>query len=267
MNLYGEPRCSCGGALPCTAERLTRVAVQLGLLAALALPIGVAGMTESGPVAALDQRLPGPATSLRAVDRPDDSGGHVLLTWIPPPEAEPRQVGMGASTFTTRIGADAIHRRLGLLGYRVYRWGEGQEPLLVATLPAAVTAHVDSTASDNVLYRYEVRAFDGAGEAAAEIAAGSDADTARMAAAIDNSIVPVDADGRPVLGWFDRSDAVVDLNDFFLFAAHFGRLEGEPLYDGQYDLDGDGRVDFDDFFIFVDHFGREIVNLPSGAGS
>lgn len=97
---------------------------------------------------------------------------------------------------------------------------------------------------------------------AAAIDPGSEEDTARIGAAVDNRFAPLDAEGRPVLGWFDRSDGRVDLNDFFFFGDHFGRVEGEVLYDAQYDLDGDRRVDFDDFFVFVDYFGREGANLP-----
>lgn len=266
MHLFVRPRCSRSGAASRTGVRLPFIAALVSLLAGPSTPASVAAMSESGPAAGLDQLLPAGPTSLRAVDRPDDSGGCVLLTWVPPAEAESRQVGMGTASFTTRAGPDAIHRRSGLGGYRVYRWPADQEPRLVATVPATASAYADSTARDGILYRYEVRAFDGAGESTADIAPGSEEDTARMAAAVDDRVAPADAQGRPVLGWFDRSDRRVDLNDFFLFADHFGRLEGEALYDEVYDLDGDGRIDFDDFFIFVDHFGREVANLPA-AGS
>ncbi|MCC7263677.1 MAG: DUF1565 domain-containing protein [Candidatus Latescibacteria bacterium] len=53
---------------------------------------------------------------------------------------------------------------------------------------------------------------------------------------------------RPV-GDFDRS-GVVDFDDFFLFADHFGGQD--PVYD----LDRGGTVDFNDFFLFADHFGE-----------
>jgi len=48
---------------------------------------------------------------------------------------------------------------------------------------------------------------------------------------------------------FDGNDTV-DLQDFFLFADHFGGTD--PVYD----LDHSGLVDFDDFFLFADHFGE-----------
>lgn len=48
---------------------------------------------------------------------------------------------------------------------------------------------------------------------------------------------------------FDGNDTV-DLQDFFLFADHFGGTD--PVYD----LDHSGLVDFNDFFLFADHFGE-----------
>ena len=62
---------------------------------------------------------------------------------------------------------------------------------------------------------------------------------------------------RPQLlvGDFNR-DRVVDFDDFFLFADHFGTTPDSPNWDPLYSLDGDDDVDFDDFFIFADHFGK-----------
>jgi hypothetical protein len=49
-------------------------------------------------------------------------------------------------------------------------------------------------------------------------------------------------------GDFD-GNGVVDFDDFFLFADHFGTQD--PVYD----LNHSGLVDFDDFFLFADQFG------------
>lgn len=51
-----------------------------------------------------------------------------------------------------------------------------------------------------------------------------------------------------LIGDFDFS-GLVDFDDFFLFADHFGTTD--PFYD----LDASGLVGYDDFFIFADHFG------------
>ncbi|MBT4512689.1 MAG: T9SS type A sorting domain-containing protein, partial [Chloroflexi bacterium] len=54
-----------------------------------------------------------------------------------------------------------------------------------------------------------------------------------------------------------NGDGVVDFNDFFAFADHFGTEAGDENYVVMYDLDGSGRVDFDDFFIFADQFRKK----------
>jgi hypothetical protein len=46
----------------------------------------------------------------------------------------------------------------------------------------------------------------------------------------------------------------IDLDDFFLFADHFGLDAGSEGWDGAYDLTADGIVDWDDFFRFMDAY-------------
>jgi hypothetical protein len=53
---------------------------------------------------------------------------------------------------------------------------------------------------------------------------------------------------------FDGNGAV-DFEDFFAFAAAFGKRRGDAGFDAKYDLSQNGAVDFDDFFMFVDQFG------------
>ena len=67
---------------------------------------------------------------------------------------------------------------------------------------------------------------------------------------------------RPQLlvGDFNK-DRVVDFDDFFLFADHFGTTPDSPNWDSLYSLDGDDDVDFDDFFLFADHFGEAAGKL------
>ena len=61
-----------------------------------------------------------------------------------------------------------------------------------------------------------------------------------------------DEEGNEILGDIDGS-AVVDYDDFFIFADNFG----SESPDAAADLDQDADVDYDDFFIFADNFGRE----------
>ena len=71
--------------------------------------------------------------------------------------------------------------------------------------------------------------------------------------------VGVDAGGAPIYGLFDE-DLDVDLDDFFLFADHFGRELSEQAFDQLFDLDESGAVDFADFFLLADHFGQQAVS-------
>jgi hypothetical protein len=70
--------------------------------------------------------------------------------------------------------------------------------------------------------------------------------------------------GLDAEGWFVRGvfgvDAQVGLDDFFLFADHFGQALGEDGFDSTFDLNEDDRVDMDDFFILADEFGRKVVS-------
>ncbi len=51
-------------------------------------------------------------------------------------------------------------------------------------------------------------------------------------------------------------DGTVGINDFLLFASHFGSAVGHANYDARYDLDGDGQISIGDFLIFVQDFGQ-----------
>ena len=67
-------------------------------------------------------------------------------------------------------------------------------------------------------------------------------------------------DGEAARSDFDASGAV-DFEDFFAFAAAFGKSRGDPGFQSGYDLDDDGRVGFSDFFLFASSFGM-IVPSP-----
>ncbi len=54
------------------------------------------------------------------------------------------------------------------------------------------------------------------------------------------------------------SDGDVDFSDFLLFAAAFGKNEGEAGYNAGADLDSSGAVNFQDFLIFANAFGKPV---------
>lgn len=56
-------------------------------------------------------------------------------------------------------------------------------------------------------------------------------------------------------GDFDGNGSV-GFEDFLLFAAAYGKTQGDAGYGHRYDLDGDATIDFDDFLLFVRDYGR-----------
>ena len=224
------------------------------------------GLAVSAPVAAVDDRPPAPVSYLRAADRPGDEGGHIVLSWVLSPDDRVVFRSMVPGTYEPASGQAVTYGRRGLEGYRIYRCQEGRDSIMIETLPAGTDTYLDGQVQDGLNYSYEVRAFDSRYETGPDIALGSAADQARTTRARDDREQPVDAAGRPVLGWYDRGDPTVGLDDFFLFADHFGRVEGETAFDPQYDLDGDRRIGFSDFFLFADHFGAVVANYAQLTG-
>ena len=53
-----------------------------------------------------------------------------------------------------------------------------------------------------------------------------------------------------------NGDLVVDFDDFFSFADHFGLTTEDPRWDPVYDMVPDSVIDFDDFYILADNWGR-----------
>jgi hypothetical protein len=50
----------------------------------------------------------------------------------------------------------------------------------------------------------------------------------------------------------------VEFSDFLLFAAGFGKTQGQAGFDARLDLDGSGKVDFPDFLQFAQQFGKNV---------
>lgn len=81
----------------------------------------------------------------------------------------------------------------------------------------------------------------------------------------DVELLPEDADGNIIYGWFSRQGESVGFDDFFLFADNFGLTDGtdeefDPLYDIFPPEEPDGTIGFDDFFLFADQFGLDVAN-------
>lgn len=200
--------------------------------------------TTAQRVGAADQSLPAPPTGLRA----SLEGERVRLQWqLSPGEGARYWYPFGEATVAVEL----------FRGYRVLRSANGGWYRVLAQLQPGTHSFVDSVGTAAAVYRYRVLAeeVENLGEEA--IAAGSAADLARTVAVGQG--LPVDADGVPVAGLFN-GDLVVDFEDFFIFADHFGAdRDQDPAFDGRFDLDGDGRIGFGDFFRFADNFGKVVV--------
>jgi hypothetical protein len=213
------------------------------------------------PAAGVDNIPPAPASHIQASDRADDSGGHILVTWVPSLDDQAGFSVLMNGTYEASSGIVVYPTHRGILGYRIYRSADRATTEFVGQEPVGSDRFLDEKAEDGVTYSYEVRAFDASHETSPSIIPGSSADLARTAQAFDNTFIPTDAGGNPVAGWFNRQDPTVGFDDFFLFIDHFGQVDGEVGFDSQYDLNDDHRVNFADFFIFVDHFGTRISNF------
>ncbi|MSS71435.1 MAG: hypothetical protein EXS64_08090 [Candidatus Latescibacteria bacterium] len=123
---------------------------------------------------------------------------------------------------------------------------------VTATPPAGTTltyrwrvnGSVDSTATTSQ-YTFRVG---GAGAVAASVSNGQSTAEQTWTITIRS--------GNTIASDFD-GDGDVDFDDFFAFAAVFGKKQGEAGFDAKFDLRKNGTVDFDDFFIFADDFGKK----------
>jgi hypothetical protein len=239
------------------SRSLVFAASMAGLILSFGPVLAQGGLVSSDPVAAVDNIPPGPATSIRAVDTPADSGQSITLSW--------NLSADDAVSFTVFNGT--VVPRGDVRGYRIYRATAGAADALVATVASGVKDYVDRTVTKDLTYVYTVRPFDLDNETNPSITAGSAEDLARMGKAIDNTVVtpppvvaPVGADGSAIVGWFSRQGDRVGFADFFLFADHFGQSPGDAGFDAGFDLVANGKVDFADFFLFADNFGKVIAN-------
>ena len=222
--------------------------------------------TISEPVRSTDDIPPQPPSLIQARDQPDDTGGHIVVTWLLSEDDQPVFVALGASTVATARGPISVYRRPGIFGYRIYRINEDGASVLAGEVGPRVSRFDDTGVENNVSFLYEVRSFDQGHEVGPLLEPGSTEDMARRVRAIDNLALPLDAAGEPIRGWFNRTDNRVGLDDFFIFADHFGVVDGELNFADEFDLNGDLRIDFDDFFIFTDNFGKTIANFDQISG-
>ena len=192
-------------------------------------------------VGATDDIAPLAVPSLLVVDRPNDEGNHIHLTWtLSPSDQLLHDVLAGA------IGPADVQPVVGVHGYGIYRRAAGEDELVrVGEVEAGQMSFVDETALHGVRYTYQVRAYD------LDNVTPSDAE--ETAIAVRNNVL--DSDGNPLLGLFG-GDNSVGFDDFFLLVDHFGLTKANLEFDAAFDLDSDEDIDVDDFLAFADFFGR-----------
>jgi hypothetical protein len=205
-------------------------------------------------VRAVDDIAPAPVTSLLAQDTEGDVGGSITLRWAP--SADDRML---TTTVPNAIGDTKTITIAGVAGYNIYRHIGDAAWQMVGQVGSGVTSFEDATVFNGVRYGYKVEARDTDNI--------TDSGLARSAMAIRNNVV--DVNGQPFVGLFG-ADNKVDVDDFFIFADHFGMAAGVDGFDKAFDLDPNNAIDIADFFVFADNFGREAVGagkaVPTMAG-
>ena len=150
-----------------------RLAAGLSLLALLvAAPIAVA--TPTGTLPPAPPEIPAPL-SFTAVDRPGDSGDAILLTWQDPP-------GLPADAMIEIRRAQPP----------ADEWAE------VAEVKPGVGRHVDTTARDGNVYRYEIR-----------VRSAATADSSGIAGAVGPPVVSDPAASHDNWFRFERTNSLI----------------------------------------------------------
>ena len=231
-------------------KELNRIPI-FAVLATLALAGGIhAQLTGSEPVAARDDIPPEGVGNLQVADTPGKVGKSVTLTW---------SLSKDDPGYFAESGGAGW--RGGVVGYRIYRREEQGSYELIATVAAGISTFEDMGLKAGTVYVYAVHSFDQDNETAFDVEEGSADDLARtIVAGRGSSVVPLDSEGNPILGWFSRGGNRVTFDDFFLFTQQFNLGEGNTDFNALFDIDQSGKIDFEDFFLFAEDFNKTVVN-------
>lgn len=200
-------------------------------------------VTTSARVGSTDQSLPAPPTQVRA----QLEGEVVQVRWeLSADEGRVKWFPYGELLVCQPL----------LRGYWILRSENGGLYAPVGRVGVGVGLFTGTLGAAVGMYRYKVLAEELENLGEVEILPGSAEDQQRTV--VVGQGVPVDASGQPIEGLFNE-DLVVDFEDFFLFADHFGARLQNPGFDSRFDLDQDGTVGFGDFFRFADNFGQVVT--------
>ena len=205
----------------------------LGLGVFLCASPAAAQLAVSGSTADTDDLAPSPVGAVQAEF--NEGGRSITVTWTLSDDDVVRQVPT-SSDFTT----GGTYREVNdVAGYNIWRrLADGSGSLaIVGTVGTGVTTLVDDSidvSAGSRRYVYMVSVVDASANESAPI----------ESAEVKNMLL---------FGDFDY-DGDVDLLDYGIFQANFGRADFYPATD----MDGNGMVDLEDFFLWADNLGADL---------
>ena len=206
----------------------------LGLGVFLCASPAAAQLSVSEAVVDTDDLAPSPVDEVQAEF--NEGGRSISVAWTLSDDDVERQVPT-SSDFTTGGTFANVNE---VAGYNIWRRladdSEGSLAI-VGTVSAGETSLVDASidvSAGSRRYFYMVSVVDASGNESAPI----------ESAEVKNMLL---------LGDFDY-DGDVDLSDYGILRANFGKADFKPATD----MDGNGAVDLDDFFLWADHLGADL---------
>ena len=206
----------------------------LGLGVFLCASPAAAQLAVAGDVADTDDLAPSPVGEVQAGF--NEGGRSITISWTLSGDDVTRQTPT-SSDFTTSGTFANVND---VAGYNIWRRLTDDSDgnlAIVGTVGAGVTSLVDpsiNVSAGSRRYFYMVSVVDPSGNESAPI----------ESAEVRNMLL---------LGDFDY-DGDVDLLDYGIFQANFGRAEFNPATD----IDGNGVVDLEDFFLWADNLGANL---------
>ena len=205
----------------------------LGLGVFLCASPAAAQLAVSGSTADTDDLAPSPVGAVQAEF--NEGGRSITVIWTLSDDDVVRQVPT-SSDFTT---GGTFREVNDVAGYNIWRrFADGSGSLaIVGTVGTGVTTLVDDSidvSAGSRRYVYMVSVVDASANESAPI----------ESAEVKNMLL---------FGDFDY-DGDVDLLDYSIFQANFGKADFYPATD----MDGNGMVDLEDFFLWADNLGADL---------
>ena len=205
----------------------------LGLGVFLCASPAAAQLAVSGSTADTDDLAPSPVGAVQAEF--NEGGRSITVTWTLSDDDVVRQVPT-SSDFTT---GGTFREVNDVAGYNIWRrLADGSGSLaIVGTVGTGVATLVDDSidvSAGSRRYVYMVSVVDASANESAPI----------ESAEVKNMLL---------FGDFDY-DGDVDLLDYSIFQANFGKADFYPATD----MDGNGIVDLEDFFLWADNLGADL---------